>query len=355
MRKIYNLSTLFLLIGCCYNVSSGQIGGSSVFPFLNTVSSARATGLGGALIASPEGNIALAVENPAQIRMDMDGQISFQHQFLPTGIQSGYVGFGKALPSKNLMTHVGVKYNLYGTADETDEFGNILGTFKGSEMALHLGASYQLYDKVTLGANVKYIQSTLDVYRSSGLAFDLGALYVDTAMNLAAAFVVKQSGWQLSAYDEIKEDLPLDIQIGISKRLKHLPFRFFITFHHLNKWNLLYNDPDNEEGTLIDPFLTLDKTPAKSDNFFRHMIFGGELLLGKQEAFRIRLGYNHQLKQELTVLNLRSLTGISFGLSLQVKKFQFDYGTTKVHLGGSNHHLGLTTNLKYFTGSGIIN
>lgn len=333
---------------------SAQIGGRSVFTFLNIPNSARAAALGGSLITSPALDVSLALDNPAQITEELNGQLSFQHQFLQAGIQTGYAGIGKYLSRQKLMTHGSIKYVLYGLFDQTDEFGNITGTFKGSELALQAGASYLLYDKMRLGANLKFIQSSLEVYNSSGLAVDLGAFYQDTATGLSAALVIKQAGLQLSAYDEIKESLPLDIQLGISKKLTHLPFRFFLTMHHLNRWNLLYDDPNSEEDFFSGGFQPLRKEPTQTDNFFRHFIFGGEMTLGQKEAFKIRLGYNHQLKQELSVINIRSFAGFSFGVGIKVKKFQFDYSNSVLHFGGSSHHLGISTNLRYFTGSGIL-
>ncbi|MCB0689400.1 MAG: type IX secretion system protein PorQ [Saprospiraceae bacterium] len=350
MSKI--LPVIFLV---AFSVSlSGQIGGRSVFTFLNTPNSARAAGMGGYLITSPATDISLALDNPALITDDLDGQLSFQHQFLQSGIQSGYAGIGKNFPSRKIMAHAGVKYILYGTFDQTDEFGNITGSFKGSELALQVGTSYLLYDKMRIGANLKFIQSSLEVYNSSGLAVDLGAFYQDTASGFGAALVIKQAGLQLTAFDEVRESLPLDIQLGLSKKLTHLPFRFFITWHHLNRWNLLYDDPNTEEDTFFGGLQPLRKEPTQADNFFRHMIFGGEMVLGKKESFKIRLGYNHQLKQELSVLTLRSFAGFSFGFGVKVKKFQFDYSNSVLHFGGSSHHIGLSTNLRYFTGNGIL-
>lgn len=350
MNKFLFLTILWL----CNCTLSAQIGGRSVYTFLNTPNSARAAALGGYLISSPASDISLSLDNPAQLTEELDGQLSFQHQFLQAGIQTGYAGIGKHFPGKKLMAHGGVKYILYGTFDQTDEFGNITGSFKGSELAIQVGTSYQLYDKMRVGANLKFIQSSLEVYNSSGIALDLGAFYQDTASGLNAALVVKQAGLQISAFDEVTESLPLDIQIGISKKLTHLPFRFFITWHHLNRWNLLYDDPNTEEDVFFGGFQPLRKEPTQLDNFFRHMIFGGEMSLGKKESFRLRLGYNHQLKQELSVLNLRSFAGLSFGIGIRVKKFQFDYSNSVLHFGGSSHHLGLSTNLHYFTGSGIL-
>lgn len=344
---------LFLYLAFQFPVS-GQTGGQSVFSFLNTSSSARVSALGGALIASPEGDISLALENPAQISESADGQLSFQHQFVPAGIQSGYFGYGKDFESKKTTTQAGVKYLLYGSFDETDEFGNLTGTFKGSELAIHAGISYLVYDKLRLGGNLKFIQSSLDVYRSTGLAVDLGALYQDTASGFSLALVIKQAGIQLTTYDEVRESMPLDVQLGLSKKLKYLPFRFYVTLHHLNRWNLLYDDPNNEENGFFGGFQPLNNEPTQADNFFRHLIFGGEMTLGKNELVKLRAGYNHQLKQELKVTNIRSLTGITFGFGLKVKKFQLDYALAKLHFGGSSHHLGISTNLRYFTGSGIL-
>jgi hypothetical protein len=349
MKKLLFIAVLLIPF-----ILSAQIGGRSVFTFLNTPNSARASSLGGVLISSPDIDISQALDNPAQISESLDGQLSFQHQFVQAGIQAGYVGFAKNIPSKKIMAHGGVKYILYGTFDQTDEFGNLTGSFKGSELALQTGASYLLYDKLRLGANLKFIQSSLEVYRSTGLAIDLGAFYQDTASGFAAGMVIKQAGVQLSAYDETNESLPLDIQIGLSKKLKHLPFRFFATWHHLNRWNLLYDDPNSQEDVFFGGFQTLRKEPTQTDNFFRHIIFGGEMILGQKELMKLRLGYNHQLKQELTVVNLRSLAGFSFGLGIRVKKFQFDYSNARLHFGGSSHHIGLSTNLRYFIGSGIL-
>ncbi len=348
-----NFLFLMIFLGHHY-FAEGQIGGRSVFTFLNTSTSARVSAMGGALITSPDGDVFLALENPAQVSEQLDGQLSFQHQFLQAGIQSGYAGYGKFFPSLKIAAHAGVKHISYGTLDETDEFGNLIGTFKGNEIALHAGVSYQLYDKLRLGGNLKFIQSSLDVYRSSGIALDLGGFYQDTLSGFTAALVIKHAGVQLTTYDDNRESLPLDIQIGLSKKLKHLPFRFSVTWHHLNRWNLLYDDPTNEEGGFFGGFQTLRKEPTQIDNFFRHIIFGGEMSLGKKELVKLRIGYNHQLKQELSVTNLRSLTGFSFGFGLKVRKFQFDYGSTKLHFGGSGHHIGLSTNLRYFTGSGIL-
>ena len=143
----------------------GQVGGDHAYSFLNLSTSARVSALGGSLIPVSHGDLALAYDNPAILNEEMDGQVTFQHQFLAAGIQSGYAGFGKWFDKHKFMTHLGFKYILYGDFNRADEFGNPLGQFKGSEVAINLGIGYMLYDKLRIGGNIKLINSTLDVYR----------------------------------------------------------------------------------------------------------------------------------------------------------------------------------------------
>ena len=350
MRLI--LLALLMWFGCLD--SFAQVGGEHAYSFLSIPTSARVSALGGSLIPASQGDLSLAYDNPAILGEQMDGQLTFQHQFLAAGIQSGYAGFGKWFESKKLMTHLGFKYILYGDFDRADEFGNLLGQFKGSEVAINAGVGYMLYDKLRIGANIKLINSALDVYRSSGIAFDLGAIYTDTSHLVSFGISLKNAGFQLSKYDEVHESLPVDLQIGVVKRLRYLPFQLSVVYHHFNRWNLLYDNPNGEENNFFLGFQQTETEPSKLDNFFRHLIFGGELILGKNEVFSLRLGYNHQRKQELTVSNLRTLTGFSAGFGINLKKFKFGYGFSKIHFGASTHHFGLSTNIKSFTGSGIL-
>ena len=71
-----------------------------------------------------------------------------------------------------------------------------------------------------------------------------------------------------------------------------------------------------------------DQQPADEgvdffDNFFRHFVFNGEFLFGKTESFRLRLGYNHLRRKELSLENQFSLSGFSFGVGFKVSKFNF--------------------------------
>jgi hypothetical protein len=327
------------------------IGGDNVFEFLNAPPSARVTALGGTLISVRDDDAALAHENPAVLNPAMHRQLSVNHVFHLLDIQQGYVTYAHNLKKWGITAQGGLQYINYGTFDQTDEAGNLLGTFKASEYAFYLGGAKQLYEKLALGANVKFVTSQLEDYNSLGLAADLGAYYQDTSSLFSAALVVKNAGLQLTSYADTREDLPFDIQIGISQKLKHLPFRFSITYHNLHRWNILYDDPNSEEDVflLTDSTATSDKKFANfADNLFRHMNFSGEFLLGKKENLRFCVGYNHQQRKELTVENLRSLTGFSLGFGMKINRFRLTFGHAFTHLAGGTNHITIATDLGSF-------
>ncbi len=345
MNKI--IPILFLITGLS-NTANAQIGGSKVYEFLNLPASARITALGGKHITVRDDDLAFAFANPAVLSDSMHQQITFNHSFHLSDIGQGYAGFGNHSKKLNTTFLFGLQYINYGDFSETDEFGNINGTFKAGEYALTVGAARSIYERLDVGANVKIISSQLESYNSFGLATDLSAIYHIDEKGFVATMVFRNIGGQLATYrDGNKEDIPFELLFGISKRLKYLPFRFSITAQHLERWNLLYDNPNSEENTF---FLGQETVTSNEwvDNLFRHFIFSGEFLFGKKENFRLRFAYNHFRKKELSVRNLRSLAGFSGGIGMKIKRFRFAYGLGVYHLGGSVSHFSIATNLSEF-------
>ncbi len=342
---------LFFLLG----ISSflfAQIGGNNVYEFLNLAQSPRVTALGGSYITGADRDVSLAYSNPAALNRLMHQQLSFSTEFYfsGTGILHGYAGYGHHLEQKDIMLHGGIQYITYGKFDGRDVFANDVGTFKSSEYAITFGAGKQFSEKLSGGANLKIITSQLEGFNSFGMALDFAGMYVDTARQVTASIVFKNAGLQLTSYDGTKEPIPFEIQAGFSKKLKYLPFRISVLGTNLQRWNILYDDPNEVDDTLLfgeDP-----KEDSKAlllfDNFFRHIVFGGEFLFGKKENFKVRIGYNHLRRAELNQDNLRSLAGFSAGTGFNIKKFSFDYGIAFYHVGGTVHHLGIATNFQQF-------
>lgn len=353
-RTLTKYFTIVFVALCLPKMEAQITGGDNVFEFLNFSPSARITGLGGNLITVNDDDVNLAFANPASLNPSMHNQVAFSHNFYLAGLHTGYVAYGHFFKKWDMTLHGGIQYLSYGSFDATDEFGNVTGEFKASEYAFTLGAGRQLYERVTVGANLKFITSSLESYNSLGLAGDLAAMFHDTASLINVSLVLKNIGVQLTKYtDGNNEPLPFEMQLGVSKRLRHLPFRLSIIYRYLDKWNISYDDPNSVE----DAFVFGDDQPSSSDNSFvdnlaRHFIFNGEFLFGKKDNFRVRLGYNHLQRKELSVKNLRSLSGFSVGAGLKINRFRVEYGRSFVHLGTGLNHISISTKLSEFSKRG---
>lgn len=347
------ISTLLLSI-LLLSTTNAQIGGRHVYQFLNLSNSARVTGLGGTLITVRDDDVNLAFSNPAVTNEKMHQQLSFSHNLFADGIGHGYAAYGHHAASINTSFHAGMQYTSYGEFDAADEFGTINGTFKANEYAFTVGAAREVYERLMIGANLKVITSQLESFNSFGLAADIAAVYQDTSGRFTATLLFKNAGAQLSTYTpDNREPIPFEVQAGVSQRFKHLPFRFSIIYQYINRENLTYDDPNTEETTFIIGDGSGDSdTPVADwlDNQFRHLVFSGEFLFGKRENLRLRFGYSHLLKQELTVNNFRSLAGFSFGAGVKINRFRVEYGRQIFHLAGGSNHFSITTNIKEFKG-----
>lgn len=327
-----------------------QRGGERIFEFVNLPTSARATALGGSQIAAMTDDYSLVGGNPAMLNASMDNSIIFQHNFHFAGIDNGYAGYATHIEGIKATVHGGVQYLSYGPFTAADELGNITGEFKAKDLSIHAGISKELNERMTGGILLQYVQSSLETYTANGMLMDMGITYKSENGLNHYAFALRGIGVQFSKYYDGDEagKMPVDLQFGLSKRLEHVPFRISVLMHDINRWDLRYESPYNDDSS-IDIGGTEPDEPSSFgdgvDNFFRHLTFGGEFLIGKKESFMLRLGYNYQRHKELSVVNLRSLAGFSAGVGVNVKSFILDYGFAVYHQAGTTKHLGLRINL----------
>jgi hypothetical protein len=347
MNKL--LLTFFCGIITLSAFAQAPIGGKNVYEFLNLSPSARITALGGNLITVKDDDVALAFQNPSALNPSMNNQLSFNHNIHLGGINNGYVSYGQYVKKLDATFHGGLQYMSYGTFDAADEYGNITGTFKASEYAFVVGAAKQLYEKLSVGANLKFITSQFEAYNSVGMVADFGAFYQDTSGTFSISLVMKNVGTQFTKYGENRESVPFEMQIGLSKRLKHLPLRFSVIYQQLNRWNILYDDPNSEE---TPSFLGGTEQQTNDnffvDNLFRHLIFNAEFLLGKKENFRLRAGYNYFHKKEFSIDNYRSMAGFSLGFGFKINRFRIEYGRNFYAYAGGLNHFSISTNISEF-------
>lgn len=332
---------LFLLIILCTKLNAQILGGQEVFTFLSTPNSARITGLGGSQLTLLDKDPNMGQQNPALYNPLMAKQLSISTNAYLAGLVYGNGSYVFQRDSF-LTAGVGIHYLSYGDFTETDASGNITGDFSGNEVVLVLGLSHRK-DNWGYGINLKPIFSGINSYSAFGVAADLGINYYNPDTRFSISWVAKNIGWQIRSYQEGgRAPLPFDLQMGISKRLEHLPFRFMTTIHHLHQWDIRYDDPNRAETDVI-----FGTEPTEENNFadilFRHFIFAGEFYFGKN--MQVRLGYNHMRRQELRLVNKGGLLGFSFGLGIKVKRFGIEYGRGNYHFASGTNHLTITTNL----------
>lgn len=346
MKIVISVFTAYLLYS---NTLFCQIGGINAYEFLNLPASARLTALGGHLPSVHDEDITLAFSNPASLNDNMHNRVSFSHNFHFADIQNGYVAYGRNIKKWDINTHFSIQYMNYGDFKYADIIGNQEGTFGANETAFMIGASKKVAERITIGGNLKGVFSNLESYSSTGVLMDLGLNYAKDSSNFIMSFVIKNVGAELTTYAGERFGTPLDIQIGISKRLKYLPFRLSVIAHQLHRGNIRYDDPNKKNETDIFGNVIEEKTINNTiDNIFRHLVFNGEFLLGKNENLRLRAGYSHLRRKELSLSTFRSLAGFSLGFGVKISAFKLDYGVGYHHTAGATNHISISTDMGKF-------
>jgi hypothetical protein len=345
----------YLLLTCLLFSSAlaAQVGGISAYEFLNLPNSATVAGMGGHHIALMDDDLSLAARNPSLLNPLMHQRISLSHAFHPAGISNSSLAYGHYQEASKITFQGALQFASYGNdLVRRDNTGQDLGTFSASDYALTVGAARQFENRLSVGANLKLVSSQLAGYNSIGLAADLAVHYVDTSGRFGITLLARNAGRQLSTYDDIsgREPMPFELQIGINRELKYLPFRFSLIYRYLDRWNVLFDDPDAEDQTIFLAFGEEQTSRGAGavflDNLARHFVFNGELLVGKQRNLRLRFGYNHGLRRELRLTDFRSGAGYTFGFAFRTKRFSVAYGRTTYHLGGGVNQLGIDVGLK---------
>ena len=134
--------------------------------------------------------------------------------------------------------------------------------------------------------------------------------------------------------------------MGVSKQLAHLPFRFSIVAHHINKFDISNN---YLEPTTTDPISgeKVENEETFGKKVLRHFIVGGELNPFKKSLF-IRGGFNFQRRQDMMVSTRPAMVGFSWGLGFRISKFHLNYSRATYHLAGSTNIFSFSTNLSTF-------
>lgn len=343
MRRIlYFICILFLT-----PADAQVLGGRSVFNFLRLSPTPQLTALGGVNISQPSDDIGMTFNNPALFTPAMNSQVNAVFNDFYGGISVFHLSAGYHHERMKTDFTGGVHFFNYGNTTETDAGGNVLGKFRPVDWVLQVGASRTYLEKWRYGANLKMISSNYGQYRASGLAMDVAVLYKDTSHRFTASFMVKNLGVQLKKYAGETEELPFELQAGITKRLADAPFSFSLTAQRLQQFDILYNDTafNNNNGY-----------PSSSTGFtvgklFDHLVLGTTIHV--HAKMDLHAGYNFLRRRELRISNnANGLNGFSLGASVLLDKLSLRYARAYYQSASAFNQLGLNLPMNRYIGNG---
>lgn len=337
-----NTSIFFILIN---TFIFSQIGGNKTYQFLDYTKSARIEGVGGYLISVKDRDPSLGVENPALLNRDMHGYLIMDYTNHFAGSNFGFSSYTKHYANIGTF-NASILYANYGKFKYANSEGLLTGgTFTASDANIRLGYGRPLSDKLSIGINFNFLSSFYEKYNSFGLSTTLGGVYYNKEKGFSSGIIIKNIGYQIKSYrKDNKEGLPFNMVLSVSKKLKHAPIRITITYHNINKFNLLYFDENAPlEKDVLTGELKENTPPSFGKKLIQHFILGGELILSKN--FHIQLGYNHYVRTMNKVLFKTGSSGLSWGISFKVKRFHISYGMGKKHIAGASNHITISTNI----------
>ncbi|MFC0772716.1 type IX secretion system protein PorQ [Terrimonas alba] len=351
LRKTLRFFAFILLCGVSVQLQAQTLGGNSVFNFLRLPNTPQLTALGGVNTSHLSNDVGLAVNNPSLLSPQMHTQMNAVFNSLYDDINSYSLALAYRHEKSKTNFLWALNYLDYGNIQQTDAAGNLMGRFKPTDWVMQVSASRSYLSKWNYGATFKYISSNYGQYRSNGIAADVGVLYHDSSKLFSASLLARNMGTQLRKYDGTDPDeLPFDLQVGVSKRLENSPFEFSVTAHHLHRFDLRHDDAvydaDNDLESDSTKKFTMDK-------LFRHFVFATTIYLG--DKVELQAGYNYLRRKELNIgSGGNGLTGFSMGVSLILNKLQVRYARSHYQNNTAYNQFGLSMPLNKYFGLGKL-
>lgn len=302
---------LLVVISVLFSIARMQAQESQeVYSFLRLPVSAHVAALGGDNITLTDDDATLIFHNPALISGVSDKSINLNFMTYMEGSKTASASFVRAYKERATWG-VAAQYMDYGTMKQTTADNVETGEFSARDIALAGTFTYLLSDRISGGVTGRFITSHIASYSSAAVAIDLGVNYQDSERGWSLSAVAKNLGGQIQAYEDDFERIPLDLQLGVAKRLIGSPLRLSATLSRLNNWD---------------------------QGFIKHVAVGADLLLG--ENIYVAAGYNFRRASEMKITDSEGESnhgaGLSLGAGLQLQRFKLHVAYAKYHVSASS-------------------
>ena len=308
MKKVI-FCILFTLIAVVAKAQDSQ----TEYNFLRLPVSAHAAALGGDNITIIEDDPTLMFHNPALLSSVSDKSLNLNYMNYMEGANTASASFNKIIKEKATIG-IMAQFMDYGKMKEVDENNVQNGEFSAKDIALAGALSYQLGKNIVGGITARFITSYIGNYNAFAMGVDLGVNYYDPEKEWSASAVVKNLGGELDPYEDEYGKLPLDLQLGVTKRLIGSPLRLSVTLVGLNHLK---------------------------DKFIHHLVAGADIILSPQ--IYAAVGYNFRRSNEMEIITNDEErgsshgAGLSLGAGIQLDRLKLNIAYGKYHV--SSHSL----------------
>lgn len=289
------------------------------YNFLRLPVSAHAAALGGDNISIIEDDESMIFNNPALLSSVSDKTINLNYMNYMSGANTASASFNRIIKERASVA-ASAQFIDYGKMKETDENNIQTGEFSAKDISIAGYFSYMLTDRLAGGITAKFITSYIGDYNSIAMGVDLGLNYYDPEKEWSVSLVTKNLGGQMKAYDDQYDRMPIDIQLGASKRFAHMPFRISATLVDLN--HLDYK-------------------------FINHLVAGVDIIISP--TIWVGAGYNFRRANEMKITETDGESshgaGLSFGAGINLERFKLNLAYGKYHVSSSSILINLAYSL----------
>lgn len=289
------------------------------YNFLRLPVSAHAAALGGDNISIIEDDESMIFNNPALLSSVSDKTINLNYMNYMSGANTASASVNRIIKERASVA-ASAQFIDYGKMKETDENNIQTGEFSAKDISIAGYFSYMLTDRLAGGITAKFITSYIGDYNSIAMGVDLGLNYYDPEKEWSVSLVAKNLGGQMKAYDDQYDRMPIDIQLGASKRFAHMPFRISATLVDLN--HLDYK-------------------------FINHLVAGVDIIISP--TIWVGAGYNFRRANEMKITETDGESshgaGLSFGAGINLERFKLNLAYGKYHVSSSSILINLAYSL----------
>lgn len=311
--------TSFIIILTIMAIAARAQDSRTGYNFLKLPVSAHAAALGGDNISIIEDDESMIFNNPALLSSVSDKTINLNYMNYMSGANTASAAFNRIIKERASVA-ASAQFIDYGKMKEVDENNVQTGEFSAKDISIAGYFSYMLTDRIAGGITAKFVTSYIGDYNSIAMGVDLGLNYYDPDKEWSVSLVAKNLGGQLKAYNDQYDRMPIDVQLGASKRFAHMPFRISATLVDLN--HLDYK-------------------------FINHLVAGADIIISP--TIWVGIGYNFRRANEMKITETDGSSshgaGLSFGAGINLERFKLNLAYGKYHVSSSSILINLAYSL----------